>query len=227
MKTMFCSVMVCLTVVACSAGNSQHVPPTINASEFAGFDINNSRDIGSVKLSGYEFKSVDGKTIRFSTCPDAERVPESGIAEYELFRYRLLLNSCRALEKYLLAKASTEAFFSPQFDANLVGEFPATSAPLLSKAQEEARIGKTVSTYFANGQISLEQGGSVRVATEDDEIIFTLLARGDFNDDGIEDLLIRSEWYARKANGKHVDLLVLTKGGKDKPVAIAWRLMGT
>ena len=217
------SLLTCLAVTACP-GNSKSILPTINSSGFDGFSIKDNSDYGNVKLSGYEFKSADGKTVTYNTCTEVTGSKESGIAEYELFRYRLLLNSCQALKKYSSAKASTETYFSAQFDANLISDLPATSAPLLSKTQEEARAGKTVKSYFANGQLSLEKNGSVKVLTEEDEIIYTLLARGDLTNDGVEDLLVRAEWYARKASGKHVDLLVLIKTAKEKPVTIGWRL---
>jgi hypothetical protein len=224
MKAPLYSLLLCLMLSACN-GSHKNIPSTINLPEFPGFEIKANSDFGSVKLSGYEYKSVDGKTVAYNTCAEATNSKETEIAEYELFRYRLLINSCHALKRYLAAKPSTDSFFPSQFDASLVRELPATSVPLLNKTQEEARTGKTVNTYFANGQLSLEKNGSVKLQTVDDEIIYTLLARGDLTNDGIEDLLVRTEWYARKASGKHVDLLVLSKTGQDKAVTIEWRLM--
>jgi len=224
MKALLCSLLTCLMLISCS-GSNKNIPPTINLPEFPGFTLKENVSYSTVKLSGYEFKSADGMPVVYNTCPGVTSSNESEVAEYELFRYRLLLNTCHALEKYLAAKPSAESNFPAQFDTRLIGDMPATSVPLLNKTQEEARIGKTVKTYFAGGQLSLEKNGSVKVLTDDDEISYTLLARGDFTNDGVEDLLLRVEWYARKASGKHVDLLILSKTATDKPITIGWRLM--
>ena len=224
MKALLCSLLVFLALSACS-GKNKSIAPTINVSEFDGISIKENQGYADLALSGYEFRNVDGKTIVYHTCPEATGAKESEIAEFEFFRYRLLLNSCQALKIYQTAKASAASYFPVSFDATLVNEMPATSVPLLNKSQEVARIGKTVKSYFVKGQLTQEKNGSVKLITDDDEIRYTLLARGDFTNDGVEDLLVRSEWYARKANGKHVDLLLLTKAAKDKPTTIEWRLM--
>ena len=82
----------------------------------------------------------------------------------------------------------------------------------------------SVKSYDSNTQITLEKENTFKLLTKEDEVYLTLLARGDFTNDGFEDLLIQAEWYARNAHGKHVDLLILSRLDKDGTVEIDWRL---
>ena len=181
--------------------------------------------IENVRLEGYEYKTANSELINFDSCIKAVQAGESQIAGYELFRFRLLLNSCYALEKYLSAKPSNKNYFQQDFNGTSVKDFPAASVPLLNQEHKKNSLNKTLNQHLKIVEISTETNGSIKVLTEEDELYYSLMARGDFTNDGIEDLLVKSEWFARKARGKHVDLLILSKTDKDQPITIYWRLM--
>ena len=98
-----------LILIAC-ADNTPTIKPFINLSEFPGFSIIDNTKIENVKLDGYEYKSADGGLISFDSCIKAVQSGETQVAGYELFRFRLLLASCFALEKYLSSKPANKIY---------------------------------------------------------------------------------------------------------------------
>ncbi|NOX91102.1 MAG: hypothetical protein GXP18_01225 [Gammaproteobacteria bacterium] len=94
-------------------------------------------------------------------------------------------------------------------------ELPAIVKPLLQHDKPNQLSNKTLGNYMAKTKISLEKNSNAKIINSEDEIYVTLLAQGDFTHDGIEDLLIKTEWYARKIFGKHADLLILTSINQD------------
>jgi hypothetical protein len=218
----FIYLIVGIVSLAC-ANKSQNIQPSINTAEFPGFVINKHSSYQDVTLDGYEYALSEGETISFANCPQVEEYDENKIADYDFYRFRLLRVSCAALKKYLSAQSYQKMFFSEDFGVGLVNKLPAVSIPLLNKPQQSLMAGTTIGSKFPGAVISKQENGTVKVVTEEDEIYYSLMALGDFNGDGIGDLLVRSEWYARNASGKHADLIILSKTTKERVISIVWR----
>ena len=210
-------------LVACGKTNKQ-IEPSIEKSEFPGFDFSESGVNTDAILSNYEYQTIDGKSISISSCKQALNLDISQIPEFEYFRFNSLLLSCEALEIFNRAKSSSSSYFLSEFLKDFYGQLPADVIPLLSKADRSQRQGKTLLGYDKNISISIENPHAAKLLTNEDEIYITVLARGDFTEDGVEDLLVSTEWFAIHAFGKHADLLILTKTDKDQTEAINWRL---
>src|SRR5690606_18554892 len=106
----------------------------------------------------------------------------------------------------------------------LVRSFPAAVIPLLSEAHQRTLSGTTLGAHDNTMLITVDQLNVAHIQTENDEIYITVMARGDFTGDRIEDLLVKTEWFAGNGYGKHVDLLVLSQSGEDGKVNVEWRL---
>lgn len=210
-------------LVACKKTDEQ-IEPSIEKSEFPGFDFSKSGVNTDATLSNYEYQTIDGKSISITSCKQALNLDISKIAEFEYFRFNSLLLSCEAIEIYSRAKSSSNSYFLSGFLKEFYGQLPADVIPLLSKADQSQRQGKTLLGYDKNTSISIEKPHAAKLLTNEDEIYITVLARGDFTEDGIEDLMVLTEWFAINAFGKHADLLILTKTDKDQTEAINWRL---
>jgi len=204
---------------------ASEIKPILNNQAFEGFKIGDKKTISDIKLTGYEYAAKNSEQIIFDDCTQAVMYGESKVQEYEIFRLRLLTTTCQALDKYLSANSSNMTFFPEKFEVSLIDHFPAKTMPLLYRAQGRHRGDKTIKQYYSSFKANIEKNGSIKFLSEEDEIYYTLMARGDFTNDGVEDLLVKSEWFARKARGKHVDLLILTRAGKNQPINIHWRLM--
>lgn len=123
-----------------------------------------------------------------------------------------------------MGKTSGQTYFANKINKELIKQLPAESVPILSRTDLNKRKEKTLFNYNKSLEVIIENSSIAKVLTKEDEYYFTVMAKADFTGDGIEDLLIRTEWYARKAFGKHVDLIVLSKISKDTSVKISWRL---
>ena len=195
------------------------IKPHLNKKEFEGFSI----QVDKIQLSGYEYTIGRRQEIAFETCKDALSYDISNIPEFEYFRFKLLLTSCTAVNKFKSATPSNKSYFPATITVNDIKAFPALTTPYLSKTEYSQRKNKTINEAHKMLTISADKNGT-KLLTQTDEFYIHILARGDFDGDKIEDLLVSSEWYARKAFGKHSDLVILSKVKKDKPVTIQWRL---
>ncbi|MCW8900358.1 MAG: hypothetical protein OQK95_06800 [Gammaproteobacteria bacterium] len=193
--------------------------PILNKSAFDGFTITPTKTI----LHDYNYKDHDQKLITFKSCKDALDFNISDIAEHNYFRFKLLLVACKGINKYHTAQSSSQSLFPAKLDDQFYKDLPALTTSYLSKTKYTQRENKTIQQAYKSIKVT-SKNNTATLITDDDEIYITVLARGDFNNDKIEDLLVTSEWYAKHAHGKHTELVVLSKTAQDKPVQIEWRM---
>lgn len=217
-KIVLTIVLLCGFQLSCTAEN-KNISSILNNDAFAGFTLTQNK----TSLSGYEFKNDNLEDIVFNTCEQALSYKSAKIAGYEYFRFKLLLASCEAIKKYKTAKSSISTFFPEELNVKDYKSFPALATPFLSKTEYTRRQNKIINEYYKLIKVTAKHN-TATLLTKEDEIYITIIARGDFNNDKIEDLLVSSEWYAVNANGKHTDLVVLSKTGKNKPIKIDLRM---
>lgn len=203
---------------SCVVANNE-ITPSMNKNAFEGFTITSDKTL----LKGYEYTIGRRQDITFETCEQALNYDISKIPEFEYFRFRLLLVSCEAVNKFKTAHNSEKSFFPSKLSNDDYKNLPALAIPYLSKTEYKRRKNKTIKSSFQEVKVSSDRNG-IKLLTKDDEFYIHILGRGDFNNDKIEDLLVSSEWYARHAHGKHTDLVILSKTGRDKTITIEWRL---
>jgi hypothetical protein len=223
MKKLFIIILIPALLFACSYAGEQ-LYKKLYQDQFPGFTFSNPPDIRGAELSGYEYQSINGEPLVVHSCEQAKDINISIIADYDYFRFKQLRVSCIALEMYSTAGSALTDNFPSELGADLIYQLPATVAPLLSKAELIKKQGQSVRSYDPSTQVTIDRENTFKLLTEEDEVYLSLLARGDFTKDGIEDLLVQSEWYARNAYGKHIDLLILSRMDKESPVKISWRL---
>jgi hypothetical protein len=210
-------------LIGCVVADSM-IQPELYKQAFPGFEFNQKEINTAQPVSGYQYQSTSGNTIDIHNCKQASAMDSALIAEFEYFRFQQLLLSCQAMEQYARAGKSRASYFPQVFDKQFYEQLPAIAAPLLGEADLDQRQGKSFTAYETGTQVTIEPPHTAKLLTAEDEIYITILARGDFNGDGIEDLLVKSEWYARQAFGKHADLLILAKTDTSQVVKINWRL---
>ena len=215
---LFISVLLITFQLSCTAANND-ISPTLNKDAFDGFTITPAK----ISLEGYEYKKGNRKIISFNNCKQVLDYNISDIAGHDYFRFKLLLVSCKAINKYKTAKSSNKSFFPSVIKNRHYKDFPALATPFLSKTEYKQRENKTIKQAYKSLKVTSKKNTATLI-TKEDEIYITILARGDFNNDKIEDLLVSSEWYAKNAHGKHTDLVILSKTGKDKAIKIDWRM---
>ncbi len=223
MKKSFITFIVLIFLTACSTSR-ELIDTKFYQEQFPGFIFESQSDRSHSVLSGYEYQTIKDERLVITNCEQAGRIDISTIADYDYFRFKLLLVSCIAIEKYSTASAADVNNFPSKLDENFIYRLPAAIIPPLSSSESIQRKDLSIKPYDASIQVTVEKENVFKLLTKEDEVYLTLLARGDFTNDGFEDLLIQSEWYARQAHGKHVDLLILSRTDGDRAVKISWRL---
>jgi hypothetical protein len=71
--------------------------------------------------------------------------------------------------------------------------------------------------------LSLDEGGVELSLSGDLVVKYIVMARGDFDRDGIEDLLLRLDWYISTAFGKGFDLIMVTQASESSKPMLIWR----
>jgi len=216
----FFVIIIQLFLASCIA-EENIVNPTLNKQAFEGFSLENIKD--DIRLNGYKYQTRTNNEKTFNHCSEVINYNYADIAPYMQIHFKLLNVSCVAINKYKKATSSTQSFFPDKLTINNYKSFPALSTPFLSNDEYKQRKNKSIEQSYKTLKITAKKN-SATLITKEDEIYITILARGDFNNDKIEDLLVSSEWYAKNAHGKHTDLVILSKTGKDKAIKIDWRM---
>jgi len=112
------------------------------------------------------------------------------------------------------AKSSQQSAYNNNFQAIILEDLDLLSFNSSLRPQ----LSKTTNTFKTLGfKISNNDNTVVLFETKDWKFQWTLLARGDFNADGIEDLLVRFLDQAKTSNYFSAQLLILQSNDTDKP----------
>ena len=212
--------LLCIPIISYAAGN-----PVLYKKHFDFYTIGKNLKDTTFEWT-MEFKNQDKKTVAFNNCNDISVFNYKNIAFFHRFHFKLFTADCTAIYKYLNAKASNISYFPNNFSDDFILSLPANIIPIINDHIFNKRKGKSIKQAFAVEKIQLRNKSHNILAPEDD-LNIDILARGDFDNDGIEDLIITTAWYARNARGKFNDLVIVTKKAADKPMEITWRMHGS
>ena len=169
-----------------------------------------------------EFAGKEDQVILVSRCTDLSSVAESDIAYREYARWDWLRVDCQGLQRYDMAPATSVRYWPAAFDLALIESFPATAVPFLGGQGLDGRTGQLGS--FSPGLELIDSTPlSVKVRTDGMVVNYVILARGDFNRDGVEDLFVRMDWYVEDAFGEGSDWVVVTRTGENQAPMLLWR----
>ena len=221
LKTYTLISLIFLTTQSSCVFSKNKIPPNIKKTSFSGISIDkNSKEI-KLKDAIYTVKPrIDNE---FTNCKEVINFSYEKIIPFEQFQFKALTALCIAVNKYKNSNYSESSFFPSTLTNADIENLPALTTPYINSYEYNTRINKTIKQAHEKLTIS-NVNSRTKILTEEDELYIDVVARGDFNNDKIEDLLISSDWYARNAFGKHTDLVILSKESKDKPVTIIWRL---
>jgi hypothetical protein len=211
------------SVIGCSTISMQKPQREFNFSEFTGLVSRESIDYAGVLLD-YDLDDAKGKNVHFTSCLQVDGTSENDILTSEYTLYKLLSIHCKAIQIYIEKGTDARVSFFPQtIRKELVAAFPAVATPQVSKEAMAERLGKTLAIDEPGLKIKIVDKENADVLTSTDDITYTIMARADFNQDGIEELLVRMNWHVIDAFGKGADLFILEKKSPTDPIALTWR----
>lgn len=207
-----------LATTACAANISRQ----FYAAEFAGLAASATESLASAPLD-YELDRTEGGVMRFKDCNQVAQTQAHDIAASQYSLFELLAVNCLALRRYATSSAATKSFFPAGLTKQLVAAFPAAAIPPVNEEDLKRRTGTVLRSYEKRLTVAVLNTREARLQTATDEIEYAVMARADFDNDGIEDLLVRAQSEARGASGVGVELFLLSKTSKAGQVTLIWR----
>jgi hypothetical protein len=194
-------------------------PHAFNVTAFAG--LAKLMPDGSERLD-YVLDGANGGELRFSRCAQVASTDAVAVREDQTPLFQLLRANCQALARYGAGHPARRSHLPETLTSALVRELPASALPVVG-GQATSPAGARVDD--APGvNIEALPGGRVRVLTRTDDSVYTLMAQGDFDGDGVQDMLLRLDWRTRDAFGRGVDLLQITRRSAGGATELNWRL---
>ncbi|WP_185235420.1 hypothetical protein [Teredinibacter franksiae] len=225
-KALFAAALCLFAVGACtSAPESTKIKhaPILNEEEFTGLQSLGD-NLGSIQLN-YALDSFNGEELTFTSCTAVTATKESAIDPSQFHLLQLMKVNCTAAEYYFAALSNGDALsaFPAAFTESFVKSLPGLAVPNLGGESMENREG-TLAEAEPTLQLLNLSGNAAELALAGDLIVnYLIMARGDFDKDGHEDLLLRLDWYINTAFGKGFDLIMLSQTPTDTQPKIAWR----
>lgn len=204
-----------IILVACSNSVAKDIKPKFYSDFFTGLETQKVTGYESAKLD-YDLTSKDNKNVHFSSCTQVDKVKDGDIVMSEYHLLTMLRLNCQALKKYTLASPSKKSFLQEILIKKDASKLPATSYPYVSEHDRKTRLGEKLKDYQKKFTMKPGRNGAIDVETETDNLLYQVIATGDFNGDKIEDALIRIDWRVIGAFGKGSKMVMVTKISVDK-----------
>ena len=173
----------------------------------------------------YDLTKPNGENLHITSCEQVKGFTDTSMDASQYTLYRLLALNCLAAEEFLLGQDATTSFFTEQSLVNIISNLPAMAVPDLGGDGLSAkREGRILIDYEKLLNPTASNPTEVKVELEDKMMAdYTLMAKKDLNNDGIEDLIISIGWYILDAFGDGTTLIAVSKTSESSPIEILWR----
>jgi hypothetical protein len=226
-KSLFCISLV-VSILSLCACEALSINPGDVKQETRWYNVKNFNGVDSIGTNPYDlefdimYSGIDDNMVRVINCLEVSSLGDSKIAEREFARWELLKTDCEAAKRFYDAPENAVSYWPSTFDLSLLKTFPSTSTPYLGGQGLDDRKGN-MGEYESNLTLIESDEYSVKVSYDGMVVNYVVVARGDFNRDGYQDLFVRMDWYIEEAFGDGVDWVVLTKISPDAVPMILWR----
>ncbi|MBI3562862.1 MAG: hypothetical protein HY080_14210 [Gammaproteobacteria bacterium] len=214
-------ISICLTTGGPALGGGA-LQPYFNTQQFTGLASDQVMKYDDTLLD-YDLDNANHKNIHFRTCRQVEATRDKDILASQYSLFKLLKTNCLALERFTRARPASQGFLPDRLTKKWIDALPATAVPRMNDEDLRRRNGKRLSRYESQLRVVLADDGTANVTTKTDQLTYVIMARADFDGDGIEDMLLRIDWRALRAFGKGTDLVMITKTAAQSPVQLQWR----
>ncbi len=219
-----CFLSSCSLVTPSAVHHGTPVKPWVNEAIFGRALTPQDDSLDTVQIDA-KLHGAEGPTLVFNTCSDLIGYSESDIAYDEYLFWSTVNINCLAAQAFIDSSTDFVSYWPGSLTPELLLTFPSVATAniggqSLAVASEDgatladARDGFVINevgehfVYASRGVLNTK---------------YLLVAKADFNFDGIEDWFIRLDWNISGASGIGTDWIALTKLSADKPPMILWR----
>lgn len=226
-KTLF-RILFSASVLGLCACQTTNIKQEAARQEARWYNVKDFEGVDAIGSSPYDlefdiaYSGIEGEMVQVKNCLEVSSVSGSKIAEREFARWTLLKADCEAAKRFYDAPEKAVSYWPSIFDLSLLKTFPSTSIPYLGGQGLDGRS-ENLAEYEST-LILIESGKhSVKVSYDGMVVNYVVVARGDFNRDGYQDLFVRMDWYIEDAFGDGHDWVVLTKISSNAAPMMLWR----
>lgn len=170
------------------------------------------------------FKAINGDVLPADNCYDLEFINQHQLKDPAYNDWRKFNATCKAVKPHFNAPEQAKSYWPDTFAEINLATFPATALAYTGKESLTALDINQLLIIDTNQQnVKIINDNTQTVNSESLETKYTLLARGDFNYDGSEDLFIRLDWALTDDNFEDTDWIVITKRSANVTPYLLWR----
>jgi hypothetical protein len=221
------SALLCCSFIASCAtdpsGGAVERAPSLNQNDFTGL-VSLGSNVTSLQLD-YSLDTPVGKELRLDSCAAVKDAQETDVETSQYHLLQLMKVDCIAADYYFKALnvGAVSSFLPATIDAGFIESLPAQAVPDLGGQSLEKRDSSLLESE-KDLQVLSTDGGAVELSLSGDLVVkYIVMARGDFDQDGFEDLLLRLDWYISTAFGKGFDLIMVTQTSISSKSMLIWR----
>lgn len=195
----------------------------LNQNEFTGLEHLGTQ-LPELRLN-YSLNSPSGEELPLPSCVAVNNTVEGDVATSHYHLWQLLKVNCTAAEYYFTALGRKTAlrFLPDTLSVHFINRLPASAVPNVG-GEFLAHPHGVLADAHQDFKVISADNGVVEVALSlDTQVNYRLIARGDFDADGVEDMLLRLDWYTHNAFGKGFDLVMVSQTGKNTEPLVIWR----
>lgn len=219
MRTFLLSIALGCSVAACAQSPLGPVSePWFNAREFAGLVSTPAPD-QAARLD-FTLDGANGRKLHLTDCAQANHALGDDLAPLDHRVFQLLKLHCAAYERYQAAAGARRSYLPKTLDAAFIARLP---EPILRGDDASAsttRIGDSPRVE----RVAPSGGGRWEIQTRTERVVVTRFAQGDFNHDGIDDMLLRVGWRVQGAFGGGVMIVEITRVAPDGRIEVVSRI---
>jgi hypothetical protein len=220
MRTFLLSLALACSMAACAQSPTTTISaPWFNASEFAGLVSAPAPD-QSARLD-FALDAADGQELRFTDCAQANATSRDDIVPAEYSVFQLLKLHCAAYERYRTAVAARQSHLPQTLDAAFIAQLPEAILPDDEPSASAVSIGASPRVE----RIAKSGGSRWEIQTHTEQVIVTRFAQGDFDHDGVDDMLLRVAWrYLDALDGGGMMMVEITRRVPDGAIEVISRI---
>lgn len=215
-------------VLTCSLAACVQTPvapvstPWFNARAFAGL-VSAPAPGQSARLD-FTLDTASGQALRFTDCAQANATAADDIVPAEYPVFQLLKLHCAAYERYRTAVGARQSNLPQRLDAAFIAQLPEAILPEDKPSASAVRIGASPRVE----RIAERAGRRWEIQTHTEQVIVTRFAQGDFDHDGVDDMLLRVAWrYLDALDGGGMMMVEITRLVPDGPIEVVSRHHGS
>jgi len=227
LKTLFGALFI-TSLLVLSACQAHSIKASAPKHEARWYDTRGFNGVDSIGTSPYDLEfdlsyfGAVSDTVRVRNCLEVSSLGDNKISEREFVRWDSLKTDCEAAQRFYDAPEDAFSYWPSTFDLSLLKTFPATSIPYLGGQGLDDRKGDLAKHISSLTLIESSERG-IKVFYDGIVVSYGVVARGDFNRDGYQDLFVRMDWYVEGAFGDGIDWVVLTKLSFNTAPMMLWR----